>query len=149
METLHHDEGLAARRRVDVEHLDAVPALQRGGRACLAREALDDLRIAEKFGVDHLDRDELVELHVAGEDDAAHPAGAELALDRVLAGDERGRLAACLEDDELAAGGARHDVRANAIALGFLERPRQIEEQLLLGRTGLHLSPCVRSGAAR
>jgi hypothetical protein len=70
-------------------HADRVRAAELRRRARLPLEALDDLRLGEHGGVQHLDRDTLPETHVRRLEDDAHPALAEDLLDAVLAVDER------------------------------------------------------------
>ena len=139
-EPLHHDERLAGLRHVDVEDLNGVAALQRSGCARLAGEAVDDLRLADVLGVDHLDRDVLAEIHVPRGEDAAHAARAELALDRVLAGQEllrrRARLLLRLQHDDVAAARARDHMRPDTVLFVARELSRHVEEDLLLGRAG-------------
>jgi hypothetical protein len=62
-----------------------VLALDLHGRARLTEEALHGLRVLEGLGEHELERDGLVEVHVLGRHDDAHPAGAEGALDAVFA----------------------------------------------------------------
>ena len=69
----------------DVDDARDVLALDLHRRARLAREARDGLGVAERLGQEELERDLLVELDVVRGDDDAHAAGAEDALDAVLA----------------------------------------------------------------
>ena len=65
-----------------------VLALDPRGGPGLADEAADRLGVGERLGEQELEGDPLVELDVAGRDDDPHAAGAEHALDAVLAGDD-------------------------------------------------------------
>ena len=74
------------------------PAAVRASRRNRSR----DVGGAREVRREHLDGDVAVELHVAREIDDPHPAAAELALERVLAGERR------LELEEIGVG-LRHD----------------------------------------
>ena len=92
-----------------------------GGHASLSQEAVARLRITGEVSGQDLDRDVAIELHVAGEVHHSHAPAAELALERVLAGE------GCLQVEELCRR-MRHDVKnrrvlADRIAAGQASLP--------------------------
>ena len=69
---------------------DDVRMREARGGPCLAKEAFTGLRTLRHVRRQHLDRDVPVELDVAREIHDAHPAAADLALERIFA--RQGRL---------------------------------------------------------
>ena len=81
-----------------------VRVLQPGGEADLALEALGAERVGQ-LGVQHLERDGAVVPDVVREIDRRHAAAAELALDRVVAGETCLKLSARVGQRSLLRGG--------------------------------------------
>ena len=98
-----HDEEDEAARLADAMDRDDVRVREAGRRARLAQESLARLGGAREVRRQDLDGDVAIELHVAREVDDAHAAAAELALERVLAGQGG------LQVEELG-GGIGHDI---------------------------------------
>ncbi len=71
-------------------HGDHVGVLERGRRARLAQEAGADVGVLDQLGSDHLERDDPVEVELAGAIHDAHPTAADERLDPV-AGDDHAR----------------------------------------------------------
>ena len=81
-----HDEEDEAIRLADAMNGDDVRVRESRGHARLAEESFARCRGAGEVRREHLDGHVAIELHVAREVDDAHAAAAELALERVLAG---------------------------------------------------------------
>src|SRR5512144_1949322 len=88
LDVAHHEEDEAVGLADAMDRHD-VRMRESRGRARLAEEPLARLRAAREVRRQHLDGDVAVELHVAREVDDSHPAAAELALQRVFAGERR------------------------------------------------------------
>ncbi len=67
---------------------DDVRVAQRGGRACLAEEPVQDFLVVDLLA-DHLDRHLAIQLRVAAKVDRAHPPGANLPEDLEVADSRR------------------------------------------------------------
>ena len=103
LEVLHHHVGDAVLEGIDVVDLHRVVVLDLRREARLAQEALHDVGARSREGLEVLDGDGLVELHVLRLQDDAEPTLADDTLDQVLAGDdgagsERGAHAASGRD---------------------------------------------------
>ncbi len=100
VEVLHRDERATVFEAPRVVHLDDVRALNAGGGARLAEEALDDDRRVRQLGREHLDRHRLTDADVLGLVDDRHPAAPDFARDAVLADEQgsRGDLRFGLDD---------------------------------------------------
>src|ERR1043166_4143630 len=84
-----HDEEDEAARLADAMDRDDVRVRESRRHARLAQEPLARRRVAREECRQDLDGDVAIQLHVAREVDHAHAAAAELALERVLAGQRR------------------------------------------------------------
>src|SRR5439155_27247089 len=89
---------------------------QPGGGARLLEEALALVGAGGEVRRKHLDRDGAVERHIAGQQHDAHAAAAELALDRIAAGEQ------LLEGQEFGADRGGHVCRVSSP--GFPDRNR-------------------------
>ena len=92
VEQLHLDVRLARIELADVGDAAHVIALELRARTRLADEPRDHVRIVRQLGVQHLDRDPLLEPDMRRDRDRAHPALAEDALDPQLPRDHRARF---------------------------------------------------------
>jgi hypothetical protein len=81
---LHDDVGLAGLELADVADAAHVIVGEATGGARLAHESRGGLRVLHRLRQHELDGDLLIELEVRREDDHAHPADAENALDLVF-----------------------------------------------------------------
>ena len=88
VEELHRHEQSAVLRLAEVEHADRVRMLQARARLRLVVEALDPRLIASHLLVQHLQRDDAVDRHLARLVDDAHAAFADACLDLVATVDD-------------------------------------------------------------
>src|SRR5258706_6200151 len=84
---LHNDVRTTRFETPHVEHPHDVLAVELCQGACFVHEPLLERWILEHTATEHFDRDRLVELDVAGENDHAHSTRTEDLLDSILAGD--------------------------------------------------------------
>ena len=90
LEVLHDEIRRAALERAHVRDASDVFALDPRSRAGLAEKAADGFGARRRMGAPHeLQRHPLLELKVSRDDDPAHTALAEQAIDPVLAGEHR------------------------------------------------------------
>ena len=71
-----------------VDDRDDVRVVELGDRARLAAEALELVGVARDLAVHELDRDRALEHRVEGAVDRRHPAGADLGVEPVAAGEQ-------------------------------------------------------------
>ena len=88
-EQLHDEIELPLGGTAEVGHADDVLVLDEAGGARLDGEALDGVGLGAHLGVQHLERDLLLQEHVIGDEDPAHAAFGEPAHHAVLAVDDR------------------------------------------------------------
>ena len=69
---IFHDQQMRAADLIGVDGVDDVGMVQRGGGPDLAVKAPHRSRVGQAIGLDHLERDDLAQLPVAGLEDLAH-----------------------------------------------------------------------------
>ena len=106
---------------VEIDDLHHVGVLELGGSLRLAAEAAQECGVLAKFAGDEFERPLTAQQNVFGKVDRAHAAAAELALDAVLAANDRARLQLARLDEQRAVGGA---VRVVARIGRFAQRTR-------------------------
>src|SRR5258706_3444805 len=84
---LHNDVRTTRFETPHVEHPHDVLAVELCQGACFVHEPLLERWILEHTATEHFDRDRLVELDVAGENDHPHSTRTEDLLDSILSGD--------------------------------------------------------------
>ena len=150
----HGDEDESAALSHGVDR-DDVRMCEAGGGLRLAQEGIAQIGARGERGGEDLDGDGAREPHLAGEIDGAHPAAAQFAVERVLAGESG------LEGDELGVGLRRHGSRwgpaARSRQRGIPPRTASVHGQVgtfppCPTRLATHLprsaSPCPRIPAA-